>query len=255
MPPYPSYRQTLHRHNFKKYTDKVRIISSTNSKTDSGTVDSMDALTERMESMSVNTSSSSTESENSFYHCHDEVTYKKFHDHITSYTQTSGKTIYVDCEGPNLGREGGVLVLIQVGVEKEVYLIDVVAYPESLITLKGILEDDKIDKVMWDCRSDAAEMWFGHGITLTSVIDAQLIQVHRSTHWGCIKLSGMGPTFEYSDKSIHLDSGINMERFLEGSLLQIMANSSTQNCESQIPRGRLLDLQTFGAGYARVRRI
>jgi hypothetical protein len=194
----------------------------------------MDDVTERMTSMSVNTSSGTTESKNSFHYCHDETTYKKFHDHITSYTQTSGKTIYVDCEGPNLGREDGLLVLIQVGVEKEVYLIDVIAYPESLTTLKGILEDDKIDKVMWDCRSDAAEMWFGHGITLTSVIDAQLIQVNRDqTHanqvygrrwWEPkrrVTLSGMAPTFERSNKTVHLDSGINMERFFEGSLLQV----------------------------------
>jgi hypothetical protein len=96
--------------------------------------------------------------------------------------------------------------------------------------------------VLWPTTSIAAEMWFGHGLTLTSVIDAQLIQAYRSTDGVCgwrgfIKLNATARRFEGSDEMIHLESEINMERFFESSLpFKIMANDSMENSESQVPK-------------------
>jgi hypothetical protein len=114
----------------------------------------------------------------------------------------------------------GKLGLIQVGIEKKVYLIDVVAYPECMTTMKDILEDENIEKVMWDGRSDATELWCGHGIALRSVIDLQLIRVYVSQRGvrgprGYMKLDGMARTFENSDRAVKLESGIDMRRFIQ----------------------------------------
>jgi hypothetical protein len=83
------------------------------------------------------------------------------------------------------------------------------------------LEDPNIDKVMWDGRSDATELWCSHKIALGPVIDLQLIRVYvsqggRPGPRGYMKLEGMGKVFEQSSPSVQLESGIDMGRFTKG---------------------------------------
>ena len=130
--------------------------------------------------------------------------------------------IFLDCEGRDLGRQGGKLGLVQLGVEKEVYLVDVIAYPESLETLKNILENPDLDKIVWDGRSDYCELSCGHGIAMGPLIDLQLLRVYEMcggvspNAGGYIKLDGMGKVFERVPESVRRASGIVMDNFLKG---------------------------------------
>lgn len=108
--------------------------------------------------------------------------------------------IYVDCEGNDLGCPGGKLGLVQVGVESDIYLIDVIKYEEGIPALKKILENEKLVKVMWDARNDFSELWHGHQIHLRAVLDLQLLRIYIRESWrigarGWIKLEGMGRVF------------------------------------------------------------
>jgi len=67
--------------------------------------------------------------------------------------------IFVDCEGRDLGRTDGKLGLVQLALEDEIYRVDIVEIVESLKVLKMILEHEKFEKVLWDGRSDYAELW------------------------------------------------------------------------------------------------
>jgi ribonuclease D len=129
--------------------------------------------------------------------------------------------IFLDCEGRDLGRIGGKLGLVQLGLEEEVYLIDVISYPESLVILKGVLENPKFEKVVWDGRSDYCELWFGHGIAMGPLIDLQLVRVYESCRGipgsaGYINLEGMARVFERAPHAVRRDSGIVQSTFERG---------------------------------------
>jgi len=129
--------------------------------------------------------------------------------------------IFLDCEGRNLGRIGGKLGLVQLGIGEDVYLIDAIASPKSLEVLKDALENTEIEKVVWDGRSDFAAMWHGHGISMNSVLDLQLVKVYVSSGGvkgsrGFIKLEGLGKVFESCSRQVLFDSGIDLERLGNG---------------------------------------
>jgi len=153
--------------------------------------------------------------------CDSESPLRKLTTHIENVSKASNERvpIFLDCEGRDLGQEGGKLGLVQLGVEKEVYLIDVIVYPESSATLKTILEDPKFVKIVWDGRSDYSELWFGHGIAFSTLLDLQLVRVYETcdgvaTNYGkYIKLEGMGKTFESAPPAVLQDSGIVMSNF------------------------------------------
>ena len=114
--------------------------------------------------------------------------------------------IFVDCEGNDLGCYGGKLGLVQIGIENDIYLIDVITFKDSIPVLKEILEDEKLVKIFWDARNDFAELWHGHEIHLRPVLDLQLLRVYQNNGWringrGWAKLEGMGRTF--SNLSTH----------------------------------------------------
>ena len=57
----------------------------------------------------------------------------RLRNHFISLTARSGKIpILVDCEGRELGRTDGKLGLVQLGIEDEIYLLDIVEIVESL---------------------------------------------------------------------------------------------------------------------------
>lgn len=139
--------------------------------------------------------------------------------HIKSSTTT--KFIFLDCEGRDLGRIGGKLGLVQIGIDEQVYLIDVITYPQSFEPLKVILENPEVEKVVWDGRSDFAALWHGHDIAINSVFDLQLVCVYissggRKGSRGFIKLEGLGKTFRACPRSILIESKIDLIRLAEG---------------------------------------
>ena len=95
-----------------------------------------------------------------YLYCDSEEHTNSLVDHIKTFltTEKANHPIFLDCEGRDLGRIGGKLGLIQLGVESKVYLVDVITYPQALVPLKTILEDPKLEKVVWIIRSYGTAM-------------------------------------------------------------------------------------------------
>lgn len=89
--------------------------------------------------------------------------------------------VVINCEGRDLGRVGGRLGLVAIGVKEEIYLLDVLAYSKSLEILKSLLETQDVEKIVWDGRNMFSEFWHGHEISLNGVMDLQLLHVYENT--------------------------------------------------------------------------
>jgi 3'-5' exonuclease len=100
---------------------------------------------------------------------------------IKSSTSQKPPFILLDCEGRDLGARNGKLGLIQIGVGRTTYLVDVIAFPEATTMLKKFLENPKLLKYVWDGRSDYSELRHGHGVTLKGLVDLQLVYIY-ATH-------------------------------------------------------------------------
>ena len=109
----------------------------------------------------------------------------------------SSATVYLDLEGQHLGRHGNIsLMTVLLHPQEVVKVIDVLALGGSTFTtrskdgrsLKSILEDPDIPKVLWDVRNDADALWASYQIRLCGVIDVQLLELgsrHRDKTYLC----------------------------------------------------------------------
>ena len=105
----------------------------------------------------------------------------------------SNPALYLDAEGISLSRTGE-LVLLQMYIDTDAgphtYVVDVwtlktdgafhtpgTNHPTT--TFKTILENPAIPKLFWDCRMDSEALYAQHQISLTSVLDIQLLEVAR----------------------------------------------------------------------------
>jgi exonuclease 3'-5' domain-containing protein 1 len=94
----------------------------------------------------------------------------------------SASVIVLDCEGENLGREGGSLSLIGLRAlapqSSEIYLIDIISLTnDTLQPLFNIIESPSSTKIVFDGRMDYSEFYHGHNITMSGVLDLQLADV------------------------------------------------------------------------------
>ena len=80
-----------------------------------------------------------------------------------------------------MGRGGGRLGLVQIGVKEDIYLLDVLTYGKNLEVLKELLEDEGVEKIFWDGRFASAELWHDHEISIASAVDIQLIHIQEKT--------------------------------------------------------------------------
>jgi exonuclease 3'-5' domain-containing protein 1 len=89
------------------------------------------------------------------------------------------KLIAVDLEGYNLGSEGTIcIVQITTSFSGPVFLFDIVKLGPTAFTteaLKGLLEDDNIQKILFDVRADANALFFLYGVSIKNVLDLQLV--------------------------------------------------------------------------------
>jgi hypothetical protein len=90
--------------------------------------------------------------------------------------------IAFDCEGLDLGAEGGKMSLLSckpLGTESsKSYLIDGLAFTiEQLRPLLSILSNEAIHKVVWDGRMDYSELWHGYAIELKGTLDLQIADI------------------------------------------------------------------------------
>lgn len=93
---------------------------------------------------------------------------------------------YVDLEGINLARHGSISIMQTFLLPRnEVYLIDVhtlgqdaFSHPStSGTTLKGILEDENIQKAFFDVRNDSDALYAHFGVHLAGIQDIQLLEL------------------------------------------------------------------------------
>lgn len=144
-----------------------------------------------------------------YIYCNTKQLLNQLRNHFMSLTIGSAKVpIFLDCEGRDLGRTDGKLGLVQLGIEVEIYIVDIVEIAESLDILKMILEHETFEKVLWDGRNDYAELWHGHGIDMSPVLDLQLVRIHETSSGrgrGFTRLDGMGKVFS----AMNRDSTVN----------------------------------------------
>ncbi|KAK2750967.1 hypothetical protein FQN57_000042 [Myotisia sp. PD_48] len=98
----------------------------------------------------------------------------------------SPPSLYLDLEGIRLSRHGSISILqIYVSPEKRTYLIDIHVLGHEAFTvagsngktLKTILESPTISKVFFDVRRDSDALYSHFGISLSGVLDLQLMEV------------------------------------------------------------------------------
>ncbi|KAL8991974.1 MAG: hypothetical protein Q9169_007479, partial [Polycauliona sp. 2 TL-2023] len=110
--------------------------------------------------------------------------------------------LYVDAEGISLSRNGELSILI-VHVETQTfshtYLLHVHVLGQTTFatrtsnqihSLKSILEDNRIAKVVFDCRMDSDALFGQHGVLLEGVIDLQLMRL-ATCNGGAYGLPGL----------------------------------------------------------------
>lgn len=139
---------------------------------------------ERDLSQSSTTSESELESP-AYLFCNNATRLEQLNEALTGLTTTPNPWqkpyIFLNCEGRDLGRVGGRLALLGIGIKDEIYLLDILTYSRNLDAVKSILEDSGVEKIVWDGRDMFSELWHGHEIQLQGVLDLQLLHVYENT--------------------------------------------------------------------------
>eukprot|EP00931_Biecheleriopsis_adriatica_P054385 TRINITY_DN31996_c0_g1_i1.p1 TRINITY_DN31996_c0_g1~~TRINITY_DN31996_c0_g1_i1.p1 ORF type:complete len:265 (+),score=35.92 TRINITY_DN31996_c0_g1_i1:41-835(+) len=106
--------------------------------------------------------------------------------------------IAVDIEGVNLGRDGEVCIVQIADHDKRVFLFDVTTMGDSIFEsgLKEMLEDERVTKLMFDCRSDADALFHIHGVKIPNVLDMQVL-CSKANRSGNKHLTGMSKALAY----------------------------------------------------------
>lgn len=108
----------------------------------------------------------------------------------------------IDLEGVDLGRYGEICI-VQIALARSgapIYLFDICALGASAFddtgaaSLRSLCEDDALEKLFFDVRSDANALFFHFGVRVSRVVDIQLLDVaHRLlTGLPCRGVSGLG---------------------------------------------------------------
>ena len=113
---------------------------------------------------------------------------------------STAKVVYFDCEGKDLGDQGGILSILSLGCVTppsedtnsetlSIFLIDTLALqtttlqtnndnPSSpLAPIFAILAGTEVLKVGFDLRMDTSELRHGHNVELTHVLDLQIVDL------------------------------------------------------------------------------
>jgi exonuclease 3'-5' domain-containing protein 1 len=90
--------------------------------------------------------------------------------------------LVLDCEGRELGMQGGALSLLQIGTARAqaVFLVDALSVPRdapAMRALAALLGHADLPKLVWDGRMDAIALRETYGIVLRGVLDMQLAEI------------------------------------------------------------------------------
>ncbi|KAJ7653928.1 ribonuclease H-like domain-containing protein [Mycena polygramma] len=91
-------------------------------------------------------------------------------------------TLFVDCEGTNLGTKSGHLSLIALGMpapsKERPYIVDIqVIGKEASKLIFMLLESSQVRKVMFDGRMDQSALFQEYGVIMQNVVDLQLVDI------------------------------------------------------------------------------
>ncbi|KIK56201.1 hypothetical protein GYMLUDRAFT_174840 [Collybiopsis luxurians FD-317 M1] len=86
-------------------------------------------------------------------------------------------SLVIDCEGLNLGVDGGSLSVISIRSQNETFVFDIPSLTCPLDPLFDILMNPGILKILFDGRMDFCALYYRYGIPLTGVIDLQLADI------------------------------------------------------------------------------
>lgn len=119
---------------------------------------------------------------------------------VLALSVCGARKISLDLEGINLGSESGMITSLQLCGRAGglVHVIDAVALAEADTTwfsgaFRALLEDSSMEKLMWDCRSDANALRIGYGIRIDGVIDLQLLHLAYDVMHGRTRhITGLG---------------------------------------------------------------
>lgn len=137
--------------------------------------------------------------------------------------------VFLCCEGRDLGRGGGRLGLVQLGVKDDIFLLDVLTYAKNLGVLKGILENPTIEKIMWDGRSAVGELFHDHEILVQPAIDLQLVLVYEKAGGqlaarGFLPSESMEKAFRDLSDEVRDSTGVDRSTFARRSSLDEVPN-------------------------------
>jgi hypothetical protein len=99
--------------------------------------------------------------------------------------------------------------------------LDVLTYSRGLEALKLVLEDEEVEKIVWDGRRLVSELWYGHEICVRGVVDLQLVQVYETLAGGrmgqgvrgAVKVEDLESVFSGGlDENTRNDLGVDIKR-------------------------------------------
>ena len=101
----------------------------------------------------------------------------------------ASSTLFLDCEGLDLGTKGGSLSLISfrttTPISAHTFVIDIVVLSEtSLRPLFDLLESTDVTKVVFDGRMDFSALYHEYGVAMQGVVDLQLVDVRSRQQRG-----------------------------------------------------------------------
>ncbi|KZT25954.1 hypothetical protein NEOLEDRAFT_1113821 [Neolentinus lepideus HHB14362 ss-1] len=112
-----------------------------------------------------------------FSYCAEQGTF----DHAIS-TLSRSRTLILDCEGLDIGMQGGALSLICLGTvdAHAIFVFDVLMLRDNSVNVNPLLRlllREEVTKVTWDGRMDFLEIQDTYGVEMTGVLDLQLAEV------------------------------------------------------------------------------
>ncbi|EEB98167.1 hypothetical protein MPER_02373, partial [Moniliophthora perniciosa FA553] len=99
----------------------------------------------------------------------------------------ASRTLILDCEGRDLGTQGGALSLVSVRVTEPIpktYVFDILRLHGYLEPLWALLSSMYKRKVVFDGRQDFCAMWYDYGVPLPNTIDLQLADIRSRERRG-----------------------------------------------------------------------
>lgn len=153
--------------------------------------------------------------------------------------------IVCDCEGTNLGSQGGTLsLIILLGIptdnqEPHIYLIDAITLgTRNMLPVFDLLRSEEHTKIMYDARMDWSELFHRHNVELSHVLDLQLADIQSRRRRGETEnqqLARLPPYCGEADVKSHRSSYTKIHRLnsLESCAAEHGVTSATEKVKAR----------------------